>query len=95
MAYRLSQRAAQDVDDIYVYGAREYGLPQAEKYHAGLARSFEFLAAYPRAERERKEFTPPVRIHAAGSHVVIYVIEGGDIFIIRVLGGAQDWERHL
>ena len=95
MAYRLSGQADHDVERIVTYGAREFGAPQAKKYHKGLTRAFEFLSAYPRVERERKEFSPPVRIHTFGSHVVIYVIEGSDIFIVRVLGGAQDWERHL
>lgn len=95
MAWRLSKQADRDVETIVAYGAREFGVPQAKKYHEGLTRAFEFLAAYPRAERERKEFSPAVRIHAYGAHVVIYVIDDAGVFIVRVLGSAQDWQRHL
>ena len=38
MAYRLSKQADQDVEDIVVYGAQEFGIPQAKKYHEGLTR---------------------------------------------------------
>jgi plasmid stabilization system protein ParE len=67
MAFRLSEKAARDVIDIYLYGAREFGVPQAEKYHEGLARIFHFLSDNPLAARERTEFSPPVRIHAFGA----------------------------
>jgi toxin ParE1/3/4 len=95
MAYRLSKKADQDVEDIVAYGAREFGVQQATKYHEGLTKAFEFLSVYPRAERERNEFSPPVRIHTFGSHVVIYVIDDDGVLIVRVLGGGQDWQRHL
>jgi len=95
VAYRLSKKAAQDVIDIYAYGAREFGIAQAEKYQESLSRIFNFLSEHPLAVRERTEFSPPVRIHAVGAHVVIYVTEGADILIVRVLGGRQDWTEYV
>ena len=42
--------------------------------------------------REREEFTPPVRIHPSGSHLVIYRREGQGVEIIRVhdVGAVND-----
>jgi toxin ParE1/3/4 len=95
LVYRLTNAAAADVAAIFVRGAAEFGAAQAEKYHAGLERIFEFLAANPRVARERDEFSPPVRLHPFGVHIVVYRIVDEDILVVRVLHGRQDWERWL
>lgn len=93
MAYRLSVKAEEDILRLYVEGARLFGTNQAEKYHAGLDETFQFLAETPRAAREREEITPPVRIHPYGAHIVVYLIDdNGDILILRVRHGREDWE---
>lgn len=70
MRYRLSQRADDDVIDIFGHGVREFGEPQATRHHAALVKAFQFVAAHPLAARERREFIPPVRMHFVGAHVV-------------------------
>lgn len=40
--------------------------------------------------RERAEFTPPVRIHPSGAHLVIYRLEHGRPEILRILHARQD-----
>lgn len=57
-------------------GSAKWGLRQAEHYADSLFALFDFLAEYPEMAREREEFTPPVRIHPIGSHLVIYLREG-------------------
>ena len=44
MRYRTTRRADADVFDIYSRGVIDFGEPQAERYHAGLLRAFEFVA---------------------------------------------------
>lgn len=95
MAYSLSRKADEDVVGIYVEGVREFGADQAEAYHSGLTEILGFLAAFPRAARERSETRPPVRVHPYRSHIVIYVIEGDDILILRVRHGREDWDSEL
>jgi toxin ParE1/3/4 len=92
LAYRLSNAAAEDVAAIFVRGAAEFRLAQAEKYHSGLERIFEFLAANPRAARERDEFSPPARLHPFGVHVVVYRIVGEDVLVVRALHRAPEPE---
>lgn len=96
MAYRTTKKADADIIDIYLYGARVFGAVQAERYHAGLVRVFEEIAAQPLLMRERMEFRPPVRLYPHQTHVIAYLAEdSGDVLIVRVLHGRQDWERHL
>lgn len=42
--------------------------------------------------RERHEISPPVRIHPFKAHLVVYRVEdNGDILIIRIRHGHEDW----
>jgi toxin ParE1/3/4 len=92
--YTLSRKAEEDIIAIFVYGAAEFGLQQAEHYHDLLENTFQFLAENPEAARERLEISPPVRIHPIESHVVIYSVEDdGNVFIVRVRHGREDWRR--
>jgi toxin ParE1/3/4 len=95
LGYRLTNAAEVDVTVIFRRGFTEFGSRQAEKYHRGLERTFDFLATNPRASRERDEFSPPVRLHPFGVHLVVYRIVGEEILILRVLHGRQDWAQYL
>ena len=95
MIYKTTRRADQDIIDIYLRGVAEFGVDQAEHYHAGLAAAFELLAANPRIARERSEVNPPVRLHPFQAHLIAYVIHDDAILIVRILHGRQEWERHL
>jgi len=95
MTYKTTRRADHDIIDIYARGATDFGVDQAERYHAGLIALFDLLARNPDMARERTEFTPPVRLHPYHAHMVVYVHDGDGILIVRVLHGRQDWERYL
>lgn len=93
MAYKLTIKAEEDIIHIYREGVGMFGTEQAEKYHAGLEDIFAFLSSTPKAARERTEITPPVRIHPYRSHFVVYLIDdAGDVLILRVRHGREDWE---
>lgn len=95
MTYRTTRQADQEIIDIYLRGCREFGQRQAELYHDGLARAFDLIATEPRIAGERREFTPPVRLHPYKSHLIIYVLDDVGVLIVRVLRRRQEWERHL
>ena len=95
MTVRRTKQADRDIIAIYRRGVTEFGVTQAERYHAGLSALFELLAANPRIARERIELSPPVRLHPYGAHLVAYIEHGGGILIVRVLHGRQDWELRL
>ena len=95
MRYRLSEKAAQDVTDVYVYGARQFGTAQAERYYQRIERLLHFLADNPLLARERLEFSPPVRIHPIEAHIIVYVLDDEGLLVLRILGGRQNWEQYL
>lgn len=73
--YRLDRAAADDLVAIYVAGVDWFGLTQADRYHDGLTATFAFLAEYPRAARERKEISPPVRAFRYKAHLIVYELD--------------------
>ncbi len=93
MSYRLTRRAELDLIGIYRFGAETFGLAQADSYHDRLEAMFRLLSEQPLLARERTEIDPPVRVHPCGSHVIVYVTtDDGDVLIVRVRHGSEDWE---
>ena len=96
MAYKLSAKAEEDIIRVYRESFRLFGAEQAEKYYAGIERVFHFLSGTPKAARKRTEITPPVRVHPYQSHIIVYMVDdSGDILILRVRHGREDWENDL
>jgi toxin ParE1/3/4 len=92
MGYRLTRDAAGDLRRIYIEGLRLFGVEQAAWYHSQLGQAFDLIATHPLMARERREITPPVRVHPCGSHVIVYVIgDNGGVLILRVRHGREDW----
>lgn len=92
MAFRLSVAAEEDIISIAADGVRLFGSAQARRYHDELFAVFALIAANPRMARERTELSPPMRIHPFKAHLVVYRVEAdGDILVVRVRHGHEDW----
>lgn len=90
-AYRLSKAAENDIAAIAEYTIENFGIEQAVTYRDSLIRTFEFLAGFPRAARERSELRGNARVYPVQSHLIIYRIEGDGIFILRVRHAREGW----
>lgn len=93
--YRLTPRARADLEDIWLYSEETWSAERADAYLDALVSLFEALVRVPEMAREREEFTPPVRIHHSGGHLIVYRVVEDYIEIIRLLGGRQDWTAIL
>jgi len=91
--FRLTPRAETDIEDIWRHGATEWSPDQADRYVDGLVAVFDLLCAMPRLARERPEFTPPVRIHPTGPHLIVHRIADDHLDVLRVLGARRDWRK--
>jgi toxin ParE1/3/4 len=92
MSWKTTRQADEDISDLFVYGAVNFGHAQAEAYETGLFRTFDLIALNPLLARERHELRPPVRLHPYGAHLIVYLVDGASVLIVRVLHGRQDWE---
>lgn len=92
MGFRLSLLAEEDVIRIAEEGILLFGPAQAQKYHRELYAIFNLIARNPRMARERHELSPPLRIHRFKAHLVVYSVDGqGEVLIVRVRHGHEDW----
>lgn len=91
MTYRTTKQADEDIVGLYLRGAQDFGEAAAERYVQGLFAVFELLAGNPHVARERRELTPPMRLHPYRSHLIAYALRDGGVLIVRVLHGRQDW----
>jgi toxin ParE1/3/4 len=92
MLYRTTIQADADVAELFAQGIRRFGIDRSERYVADLLRCFDRLAEHPLMARERRELSPPVRVHPHASHVIAYLAHEDTILIVRVLDARQDWE---
>jgi len=93
--YRLTPAAQNDLEDIWLYTARQWSVAQADRYTDILEDTLERLLFMPEMARERAEVDPPVRIHPSAEHLIIYRIRDDHLAILRVLGAGQDWQAIL
>jgi toxin ParE1/3/4 len=91
MAYRLTQDAEADLDEIWGHLAEESGDPAiAQHWVESVAERFEILATYPRLGRARNDLRRGLRSNAVGNYLIFYRIVIGDVLILRVLHGRRD-----
>lgn len=93
--YTIVPEALGDLENIWTYGVEMWSVDQADRYLDELADAFDRIAQSPRIFRERLEFVPPVRISPHRSHLIVYTEVDGEVTILRVLGGRQDWRAIL
>jgi plasmid stabilization system protein ParE len=94
MAHRVAPQAEADLDDIWLYFAKESGsLDIASRFVDSIADRFLFLASFPYAGRARdRDFGIRIRSFSVGDYVVVYCVEGQDILVLRVAHGRRDLE---
>lgn len=92
MAHRLALEAESDLDDIWVFVAGESGSVEiADRLIDAITERFFLLSHHPHLGRSRAEdFREGLRSFAVGAYVIIYRVEGDDVFILRVLHGSRD-----
>ena len=94
-AYRLTRRAAADLDAVFEYTAARFGVEQARRYFDGLHACCEGLAENPGLGRNAESLAPGLRRYEFRSHVVFYIGQSEGVVIVRVLHERMDAPRHL
>lgn len=93
--YSLTPKAETDLEGIWLYSVEHWGVEQADCYIDDLDGAFQLLAGQPHLCRERREYTPPVRIHHCASHLIIYTTNSQGIEIIRILHEPMEVNEQL
>ena len=84
-SYRLSKRADEDFESIYLFGLLNFGLIQADAYADGLEERFEQIAAQPDLYPAIDHLKPGYRLSVYQSHSIYYRVDESGVLIIRIL----------
>ena len=92
MGFRLLQEAEAELDDIWLYVARESGSSDiATRLIEGITDRFWLLAQHPQIGRRRDaDLRPGLRSFSVGAYVIVYRTEGEDVLILHVMRGSRD-----
>ena len=88
--FELSEEAEQDLEEIFDYTEKEFGLDKAFEYVSSFDEIFELLVENPFLGRGRPEIREDLRSILFKHHLVFYRIKSKTIRIIRILHGSRD-----
>lgn len=83
--YSLTRPAESDLKSIIRYTMKTWGRAQTKRYSQGLRECFQMLANNPSIGRKCEFIRPGLHRFEHGKHVVFYLVESDEIFIVRLL----------
>jgi toxin ParE1/3/4 len=93
--YSLSPRAQGDLEEIWTYTVRRWGIDQVALYTSQIGRDVAMLAAQPTMGRACPDIRAGYYKYPTGSHVLFYRVIAGGIDVVRILHERMDFGRHF
>jgi len=93
--YRLTPAAEHDLESIWTYTARQWGIEQASRYLDALTATFSEFAESPRTAPGCEHIRSGYRRFGVERHMVYFRMSDDGILIVRVLHARMDALRHL
>jgi len=93
--YRLSRRAAIDLEVVAEYTIERFGVEQARHYRDDLKTCFDQLVTNPDMGPRAEHLARDLRRFECQSHVVFYRFDTDGLLIVRVLHSRMDVPRHF
>lgn len=91
----VSERAAADLREIWLYSFRNWGEALADRYLDELDTGLRGCGARPERGRRRDEIRPGYCSVHIRKHVAFYTFTPAAVLVQRVLHGSMDPDRHL
>jgi toxin ParE1/3/4 len=93
--FTISPRARGDLDEIWTYTLRRWGIGQAEFYIREIGRHVKIVTAHPAIGTACPEVRPGYYKYRCGSHFLFYRRTKIGITIVRILHERMDFGRHF
>ncbi len=93
--YRLAPAAERDLEAIWTYTVRHWGLQQANRYIDFLTAAFDELSQSPKTAPACDHIRPGYRRQRVERHLIYFRITNYGIAVVRVLHESMDPSRHL
>lgn len=97
MSYKISVKASEDIENIWLYTFQNWSLEQADRYVNLILNEIEYLANSPNSGKDFNHIREKYRCSKVKSHLIFYRLlkKQNDIEIIRVLHQRMDIENRL
>ncbi|OAQ39647.1 plasmid stabilization protein [Pedobacter psychrophilus] len=97
MTYKLSRKASNDIENIWIYTLKEWSIKQADRYIKLIFEEIEYLAKNPNSGKDYGYVRENYRFSKVKSHIIFYRHSTIDskIEIIRILHQEMDIENRL
>ena|SRR5690348_5718309 len=95
-AYHISEKAIQDLEDIWLYTFKTWSQQQADRYYNLLISEIEYVANHFESGKSMSHIKEGYRAAKVKSHLIFYKKnENGVTEIIRILHQRMDIENRL
>jgi len=96
MRYLISEKANQDIEDIWLYTYENWSPEQADRYYNLILDEIEFIADNFESGKSVDYIKKGYRTSVVKSHIIFYKKSGSNIVeIIRVLHQKMDIENRI
>lgn len=96
MGYKISVKAAEDIEHIWLYTLEHWSVEQADRYVDLILDEIEYLADNPESGKDLDQIRKNYRCSKVKSHLIFYrQTDKRDIELIRVLHQRMDIENRL
>ena len=93
--FRLSRRARQDLEDIWLYTFQQWSSAQADAYVADLLTACEGLASGEKIARSAHDIREGYHQYRSGSHSIYFKLSDTHVDVLRILHQSMDVGAHL
>lgn len=93
--YRLSRRAATDLEIVAAYTIKQFGIEQARVYLNSLKSCLQRLANQPEMGRKAEQLAPGLRRFEHRAHIIFYTVDESELYVVRILHSRMDVRRYF
>lgn len=94
--YRISEKAIEDLEKIWLYTLKKWSVEQADRYHNLIMNEIAFIATNFNLSRKIDYIRAGYRISKVKSHLIFYKkSEDNIIVIVRILHQNMDVENRI
>ena len=97
MKYKISEKAFEDIENIWLYTMETWSIQQADRYYNLILDEIEYIAESPLSGVDYGHIRKNYRRSKVKSHLIFYRYEYNEDFveIIRILHQSMDIEERL
>lgn len=94
--YKLTQKAVEDLNNIWEYTCEKWSESQADEYYKILLETFQRIANNPNLGKYYEELDSNIYVFRLQQHIIFYrKINQKSMEIVRILHGKMDLKKHL